>query len=229
VAWIRPMALPTWRLSSPKSSASRHFGLVLLELGGDVALGRGEGLAALVVFGNPTPVRVGNLEVIAEDLVVADLERANPGPGSLALLHGCEMLLAAVAQLAILVERRVEAGPNHVPLGEIDWRSVGQGAIERGLEVLERIEGGDVGQERRAAFGKGACRPPHLGEAAERVPQRGHLPRIGAPRSGPAGQPLQVPHTVQAGSGGGPGGGLVDQPSHGVQPSLDRSRIPKRR
>ena len=53
--------------------------LVLLELRRDEALGVDQRLLAHVVGRDPVQVRLGDLDVVAEDLVVADLERADAG------------------------------------------------------------------------------------------------------------------------------------------------------
>ena len=66
----------------------QHLLFIFLQLGRDVALGILHRLLADVVVGNPLAMGVGDLEVVAEDLVEADLERgdagplASPGPGS---------------------------------------------------------------------------------------------------------------------------------------------------
>src|SRR5260370_21725378 len=54
--------------------------LLLLELGRDVALAVDERLLAHVLHGDRLPVRVTDLEVVAEYLVEADLERPDAGP-----------------------------------------------------------------------------------------------------------------------------------------------------
>ncbi len=88
---------------------AQHLRLVVLELGRDVALGAGQRLAPLVVGGHLRGVGVGDLEVVAEDLVEADLERRDPGALALALLQRGDVLPAAVAERAQLVELAIVA------------------------------------------------------------------------------------------------------------------------
>ena len=76
--------------------------LVVLELRRHVPLGAGQRLAPLVVGRDPLLVGVGDLEVVAEDLVVSHLERRNAGAIPLPLLQAGDVLPAAVAEIAQL-------------------------------------------------------------------------------------------------------------------------------
>ena len=60
-------------------AGAQHDALLLLEPRGDVALGADQRLLAQVVGWHRLPVGVGDLEVVAEDPVVTDLERADAG------------------------------------------------------------------------------------------------------------------------------------------------------
>ena len=71
---------------------AEHPRLVVLELRRDVPLGAGERLPPLVVGGHLGGVGVGDLEVVAEHLVEADLERRDPGALALALLERGDVL-----------------------------------------------------------------------------------------------------------------------------------------
>ena len=90
---------------------------VFLELGGSVALGVDEGLLALVVGGREMQIGLGNLDVVAENLVETDLERTDGGALALALFHGGDDLLAVLAEVAQLVEFGVIAAANDAWLG----------------------------------------------------------------------------------------------------------------
>ncbi len=78
----------------------QDLGLVLLELGRGEAFGVDEGLLALVVGGDGLGVGLGDLDVVAEDVVEADFERADAGALALAFFDRGERLTAAAAELA---------------------------------------------------------------------------------------------------------------------------------
>lgn len=77
---------------------------VLLELLGDVALGVGEGLFADPAGGNLLLVGIAHLDVVAEDVVVADLERRDPRRLALALLDAGQVVLAVQGDAAQVVQ-----------------------------------------------------------------------------------------------------------------------------
>src|SRR5260370_10927478 len=87
---------------------SEYFALVFLQLCTSEALGVDEGLLALVVAGREMQVRLGDLDVVAENLVEADFERSDVGALALALFHRGDDLLAVLAEIAQLVEVGVE-------------------------------------------------------------------------------------------------------------------------
>ena len=147
--WIRaicvahPRAEPGEQLGLALEQAlfgAQDLRFVLLELRRDVALGAGQRLAPLVVGGNPGPVRVGHLEEIPEDLVVADLERGDAGAFALPLLQRGEVLLPAVAEHTQLVELGVEAGSDDVTVGERNRWPFRERRGKRRREVGEGIE-----------------------------------------------------------------------------------------
>src|SRR4029077_16895204 len=62
--------------------------LLLLELGRDIALAVDERLLAHVLPRDRLPVRVADLDVVAEHLIEADLQRADAGPLAFGLFQG---------------------------------------------------------------------------------------------------------------------------------------------
>ena len=80
--------------------------LVFLELGGDVAFGVLDGLLADVVGRDLGALGVGDLDVVAEDLVEADLEAGDAGAPDLFGLEAGDPGLAAAGGFAELVEER---------------------------------------------------------------------------------------------------------------------------
>ena len=108
--WAWSAAL--WRTSA-KSSFSRvedllfgveHFALVILQLGGGEALGVDQGLLAFVVGGREVQIGAGDFDVVAEDVVEADLQRGDAGALALAGFDLGDVLVAVLAEVAELVE-----------------------------------------------------------------------------------------------------------------------------
>ena len=152
-ACIRRRAAATASRSSRNSVVLQLLGLlvgredlllVLLQLRRDVALGVLDRLLADVVGGDLLAVGVGDLDVVAEDLVEADLQVGNAGPlGLLGLVAG-DPLLAAVGQFAQVVESAREAVADEPAVAARQRAVVGQ----RGVEL------------RSAGRGTGRSRPP---------------------------------------------------------------------
>src|SRR5690606_3935003 len=92
--------------------------LVLLELRGYVAFGVHQRLLALVVGGHRADVRAAHLNVVAEDLVEADLERLDPGPLPLGLLQPGDPLPRLTGRSAQAVELGAEPGADCRPAPE---------------------------------------------------------------------------------------------------------------
>ena len=124
-----------------------EFLFILLQLGRDVALRVGDRLLAEVVDGDRLAVGVGDLDVIAEDPVVADLERGDAGAGP---LHGLilEHPGAAIGGEPVnLVEVVGEAGPDDGALCDAERRFVEERGADGGGEVGAVVDGGgEAGQ-----------------------------------------------------------------------------------
>ena len=142
---------------------------VLLQLGRDVALRVGDGLLAEVVDGDGLAVGVRDLDVIAEDPVVADLERGDAGAGP---LHGLilEHPGAAIGGEPVnLVEVVGEAGPNDRALCNAERWFVEERGADGGGEVGAVVDGGgEAGEVWLALPHGGAKAGDGLKAAAER-------------------------------------------------------------
>ncbi len=144
---------------------TQHARLVLLELRRDVALFSGERLPPLVLGRNEMLVGVGDRDVVAEHLVVADLERLDAGARALGGLDLGNGVLAAVAKAAELVELRIRAGA--------DARLVADGGgrplDERGSHLLGEVDAAIPTREQRrehAGLAEAAGCVFHLGQPA---------------------------------------------------------------
>ena len=142
------------------SSARQHLLLVLLQLGRDVALGVLERLLADVVGRDlASAVGVGDLDVVAEDLVEADLQAGDAGAADLLGLEAGDPLLAAAGDLAQLVELGVVAVADQAAFLGGQRRVVDQGRVERRADLGAELE---RGLRARASSCDAAGRQPGL-------------------------------------------------------------------
>src|SRR5258706_9159423 len=97
-----------------------HLSFVFLEFRRGIAFRIDQRLLALVVRGRMMQIGLGDLNVIAEDVVELDLERVDPGALPLAGLDLCDVLLAMATQVAQLVEFRIDAFADHATVVQGD-------------------------------------------------------------------------------------------------------------
>ncbi len=90
-----------------------HLLLVLFQLGRDVPFRILQCLFADVVVRNFVAVRVGDLQVVTEDLVVTDFQAGNARLLDFVRLVAGNPLFAAAGKFAQLVQPLVKAVPNH--------------------------------------------------------------------------------------------------------------------
>ena len=88
---------------------AEHLRLVLLERRRGESLAAGDRLLALVVGRHGVKVGLRDLDVVAEDAVEADLQRADAGARALAVLHLGDDLPARAADRLQLVELGIDA------------------------------------------------------------------------------------------------------------------------
>jgi len=173
---------------------SEDPGLQLLELRGDVALGVGQGLASLVGVGNSIEVGLADLDVVAEYLVVADLQRADAGALPLGALDPGEQLFAAARQLALLVELTVPARPDGAsPHGR--GRILGEALLQNGRQVSEGIEAiGNAAKQRRRCL---VDRRQNAGQPVHRRVQTPQLPGRHQRQAHTRGESLEIRQVLQ--------------------------------
>ena len=104
--------------------------LVLLELGGHVALRADEGLAAQVLGRHPGPVGVAHLDGVAEHAVEADLERRDAGAATLPLLEGGDPFLALARRVLELAQLLVPGLPDEPAIPQRQRRLVLESLFE---------------------------------------------------------------------------------------------------
>ena len=169
---------------------AEHLLLVLLQRRRDVALAAGDRLLALVVGRHGVQVRLRDLDVVAEDPVVADLERGDAGPRALLLLHLRDDLLARPADRAQFVERRVEAVADEAAVAGERRRLVDERRFDGRAHLRHVVQfGGQASEERRLQLLEDH---PDPRDRAERLLQRDEVAGTGRPEHGPRHEPLEV-------------------------------------
>src|SRR6202030_2093712 len=93
------------------------FAFVFFQLRGSEALRVDQRLLALVIVGREVQVGLGNFDVVAENVIEANLQRSDVGALALALFHGGDDLLAVLAEIAQLVELGGKAAAGAAGIG----------------------------------------------------------------------------------------------------------------
>ena len=75
-------------------------------------------------------MRLGYLDVVAEYVVVADLEGGNSGPFTLARLKLCDYLACPRGEAAELIDLGAEPTPDYVSLAGIDRRFLADSRVD---------------------------------------------------------------------------------------------------
>ena len=193
--------------------------LVVLQLGRGEALGVDQSLLALVVGGGQVLVGLGDFDVVAEDVVEADLQRLDAGAGALAGLDLGDDLAAIAAKVAQFVEIGVAAGADGAAIGQVDGRLVGDGLqdavagfgdfVQTFVQIAQA--GGSLGFE--SGFQRG--------DLFERAAQRQHVARVGGPHGDFGQQPLDIQDAAQLFAQFGAQYGLLEQLADRIQPAVD--------
>ena len=105
-----------------------HLLFILLERRRYIPLSPSQRLSALIVVGNQVPVGIRDLDEIAEHPVVAHLERGYAGAFAFRRLNTGDGILAAIAQGAQRIQRRIHARANGVFVAHGR-----RGAVDQGL------------------------------------------------------------------------------------------------
>src|SRR5690606_1278995 len=113
---------------------------LLFELRRDVSLRIDERLLADVVVRDLILVRVGDLEVVAEDLVEADLEGRDAGSLRLFLLHTDQPVFAGACDTPALVELFVEPIADKASLTHAGRWVIHQGAPDFADEIVAGMQ-----------------------------------------------------------------------------------------
>ena len=192
------------------------------------ALGVLDGLLADVVGRDLRAVAalgVGDLDVVAEDLVEADLEAGDPGPADLVGLVPGDPGLAAPGQVALLVEVGVVAVADQAAFLEGERRVVDEGRLDRGADLGAELDPGlQLGQLLRGPRGEPGL-DLRAGARGSGPGRRGRGARPGRSRSGRPAAPGRWPRRATARrSARRPA--VADQLGHGLVAVDDRRHDP---
>ena len=200
--------------------------LQILQLLSDVALAVDQRLFADIVVGYLIPEGVGYLDIIAEYLVVADLQGADAGFFLLLRLHLGQEALAAVEDAPQAVHLRVEAVPDHLALTDGERRLVHQRLADQGGQIVEILQlliqlvqrtGGEGGQLRLDGGNT-----LHGGTEGHQIPSAGRAV------DHPADEALHVGDAAEGQRQLLPGHGVLRQRRHGAEPPVDGGHVHQR-
>src|SRR5260370_24187336 len=81
-----------------------------------------------------------DFNVVAKDLIEANLQRTDARAFALALLHGGDDLFAVLAEVAKFIELIMVTAADHAGIGGQGRRLVGDGALEPIADVRELVD-----------------------------------------------------------------------------------------
>ena len=196
------------------------------QLGRDVALRIGERLLTDKVRGNLIRKRTAYLNVIAEDAVESDLQRADARLFLHLRLKGGEIVFSAVHDAAELVHFRVRALPDHAAVLERDRRILVDQGENRIPHVFERI---NLRPQRREQLRPERFKEfQNLREMAAGRRERIHFARRRRPVHDTGHEPLHVEHLRELRSNIGARNAVGIQFFHRIEPGIDRTHTDKR-
>ena len=174
----------------------------------------------MIVGRHRAQVRLRHLDVVAEDAVVADLERRDAGSRALALFHLRDHLLARTADRPQLVELPIDAVAREAAVAREHRRVFGQRRFNRAADVREVVELGDErSHERRLQLAEHRAHPRH---DAERLPEADEVAWSGGAEGGTRDEPLEVLNGFQRLAEPAAIGRTERQLLDGVEPMADR-------
>ena len=194
--------------------------LVLFQFARNVTLGVGEGLLAYPRLGDLVLVGVADLDIVAENVVVADLERRDAGGLALALLDAREVVLTVERDAAQVVQFGIDAVGDHAALlylvvlrVGVDFAGDTLADLRQRVDLLcQRMQAVVVGGLQRSLERlDGSERVLELHQFAGRDPLGGDTPR----------DTLQIAHQRHLLADDIRQIGVFDQPFHHIEALVD--------
>ena len=189
-----------------------------------------------LVLHQPFGMIVPHIDMIAEHIVMLDLQRGNAGRLDIALLQGGDQSAALVTKRPKLVERGIIAGPDKPAIarqkGHIISKRRRQLGCQRRRGHDRGIKAGKIGRLggqliRRSGAG---CGPPdHVGRRAKRLCQGFQVTRTAMPHRQPGQRPIDVGQSFHRQAQFITQVGLPQIPGDQVKPPVDGVAVGKRR
>ena len=201
--------------------------LPFFECGCDVPLAAGEGLLADVLLGQRRGVGVADLDVVAEDPVESDLQRADAGAPPLCRLETRDPVAGAARCVGDRVEVGVVAGLDHTAFSNARWRVLDERTSEGARQLRRRAD--LAGQVPRHQGRAGAQSLLHARNGLERAPQADELSRRSVALDRPRDEALEIADRLQRRLQAIPQSRRRHQLVHRRQAQLDRLCIAKGR
>src|ERR1700687_3583212 len=163
-----------------------------------------------------------NFNVVAKDLIEANLQRADARAFALALFHSGDNLFAVLAEVAKFIQLGMVTAANHSGIGSQGRRLVGDGACEPIADVGEFVDF-LMKLTKQFAAARGLRRKKILqhGKLYERLAQRHELTRSRKPQRDPAGEPLEIKNAFEFLADFAAHDGLLDEVSDGIEAGVD--------
>ena len=174
---------------------AQNFLFIFLQRGRDEPLAAGDRLLTVVVARHRVKIRLRDFDVVTEDAVVADLQRANPRPCALALLELGDHLFARTADAPEVVDLGVETVADVAAVADERPGLVDQAAIDVVAHVSEIVELAEQRADERC-FARPE-RHARAGYRRNRLLQSDQVARPGAAERRPGDQALEVLHRFQ--------------------------------
>ena len=187
--------------------------LQVLQFLGDVPLAVHQGLLTDVGVRHLVLKGVGYLDIVAEDLVVADLQRSDAGALLFPGLDLGDDALAALEDMPQAVHLFMVAVPDEAALPDGKRRLVADGGGNVGPQVIQGVQ--LLPQLRQPPVGETVQLGPDVGQPFDGPAEGGHVPAAGGAIDDTADEPLHVPQSRHGGGQLFPLDGAVHQRRHG--------------
>src|SRR5664280_2854327 len=203
-----------------------YLHLVLFQLRRGKALGVDQGLLAFVLPRREVQVRLGDLEVIAEDAVELDLQRTDAGALAFALLDLCDVLFAVTAQVAKFVESRLASRPDDPAVLQRKRRLIFERCHEPVTQISQFVTLRMKCQQTLSREVR--QRDAHGGQLSQRCCQSEQVSRIRRFQSYAAQQSLQIENAIEGATEFFPGNHVLHQAFDRIKPAVNLAGINRR-
>ena len=215
----------------------QHQRLILLQIGRDVAFGIGQRLLADIVRRYFAAMCIGDLDIIAKDLVIAHLEASDVQPVALSTLQVGNPVFGITASVHQLIQLATKAGADNARSRQ---RSGWFVCNRRHQRLQDRLTQRQCGQRggRRALAGDMPIPAHRRSFAADNAADRRYLPQHGANAHQVTRQrnrlghavcpPLQVTDLAQRFAQFQTGRRIADEILNQIKPPLDSRNVEQR-